>query len=111
MYRIFCESYENFINMFEEENARLKISKPLELIVNLDKLKYEKSHKSEIYKRLCDLVFYMQENIERFPKLKAFLWTLSARNIEGKKYNISNKEELEEQTKLVNSFLKLAYWY
>ena len=23
----------------------------------------------------------------------------------------TNKEELEEQTKLVNSFLKLAYWY
>ena len=26
-------------------------------------------------------------------------------------YNVSDKEELEEQTKLVNSFLKLAYWY
>lgn len=23
----------------------------------------------------------------------------------------SKKEELEEQTKLINSFLKLAYWY
>lgn len=29
----------------------------------------------------------------------------------GKRYNISKKEELEEQTKLINSFLKLAYWY
>ena len=29
----------------------------------------------------------------------------------SKKYNVSEKEELEEQTKLVNSFLKLAYWY
>lgn len=28
-----------------------------------------------------------------------------------RQYNVSNKEELEEQTKLVNSFLKLAYWY
>lgn len=111
MYRIFCESYKNFINMFEEENARLENAKPLELIVNLDKFKEEQRQKSEIYKKLCDLVFYMQENIKRFPKLKAFLWTLSARNIEGKRYNISNKEELEEQTKLVNSFLKLAYWY
>ena len=53
----------------------------------------------------------MQENVERFPRLKAFLWTLSSRNIEGKKYNIATKEELEEQTKLINSFLKLAYWY
>lgn len=30
---------------------------------------------------------------------------------EWKKYDISKEEELKEQTKLVNSFLKLAYWY
>ena len=42
----------------------------------------------------------MQENVERFPKLKAFLWTLSSRNMTGKKYHIAKQEELEEQTKL-----------
>ncbi len=84
MYRIFCESYNNFINAFPEESARIKISEPLQLIVNLDKLKKEKEHQSEIYKKLSDLIFYMQENIERFPKLKAFLWTLSSRDIKGK---------------------------
>lgn len=29
--------------------------------------------------------------------------------INTEKYNISDEEELEEQTKLINSFLKLAY--
>ena len=53
----------------------------------------------------------MQENISRFPRFKAFLWTLSSRNINAKKYDISKTEELEEQSKLINSFLKLAYWY
>ncbi len=53
----------------------------------------------------------MKENVERFPKIKAFLWTLSSRNINAKQYNVTNIEELEEQTKLINSFLKLAYWY
>ena len=43
--------------------------------------------------------------------MKAFLWTLEARNMTGKKYNVSDIEELEEQAKLMNSFLKLAYWY
>ena len=47
----------------------------------------------------------------RFPKLKAFLWTLDSRNIRAQKYGVSKEEDLEEQTKLVNSFLKLAYWY
>ena len=53
----------------------------------------------------------MKNNVEKFPKLKAFLWTLESRNIKTIKYNVSKEEELEEQTKLVNSFLKLAYWY
>ena len=111
MYRIFCESYNNFLNSFDETNARVEVSKPLELIVNLDKLKEEKQNQSELYKKMCDLVVYMQENIDRFPKLKAFLWTLSSRDIIGEKYNIAKTQDLEEQTKLVNSFLKLAYWY
>ena len=113
MYRIFCESYDNFLKSIEEDSYRVKITEPFELITDLKKLNEEKDKKSNIYKKLCDLIFYIQqkENIEKYPRLKAFLWTLSSRNIEGQKYNIASKEELEEQTKLINSFLKLAYWY
>lgn len=110
MYRIFCESYQNFINSFDENNYRLEISKPLELIVNINKYEEERKQ-SELYKKVCDLIYFMEENVERFPKFKAFLWTLSSRNMNGKKYNIAKIEELEEQAKLINSFLKLAYWY
>lgn len=111
MYRVFCESYQNFLNLFNEDNYRLRISEPLGLIADIDKYNEEQKKQSETYKKLCDLLCFMKENVERFPKLKAFLWTLSSRNIKAKKYNITNTEELEEQTKLINSFLKLAYWY
>ncbi len=37
MYRIFCESYENYKKTFDKENYRLEISKPFELIANIDK--------------------------------------------------------------------------
>ena len=111
MYRVFCESYENFLNTFYENNYRLSISEPFELITNLSKYQMEKNNESDIYKKLCDLIVFMQENIKRFPKFKSFLWTLDSRNIKGKKYNISSKEELEEQAKLINSFLKLVYWF
>ena len=67
--------------------------------------------KSQQYKRLSDLLNYIKENIKRFPRLKAFLWTLQSRNIEAKKFNVANEEDLEEQAKLINSFIKLAYWY
>lgn len=111
MYRIFCESYQNFINSFDDDNYRLKISKPLELITNIDKYKEEENKQSEIYKKLCDLIYFIKENVEKFPKMKAFLWTIESRDIKAKKYSISEIEELEEQAKLINSFLKLAYWY
>lgn len=111
MYRIFCESYQNFLNTFNEDNARTKIAEPLELIVDTNKYETEKMKQSKIYKKLSDLIYFMNQNIQRFPKLKAFLWTLDSRDIVGKKYDISEEEELEEQIKLVNSFLKLAYWY
>lgn len=111
MYRIFCESYENFIKTFDEYNYRLDIAKPFDLIVNRDEFKKQKMLESDVYKKLCDLISYMQENIKRYPSFKAFLWTIKSRNIDGKKYNIARIEDLEEQAKLINSFLKLAYWY
>ena len=111
MYRIFCESYENFINSMDKDSYRIKIAKPLELIINIDRYNQEKNKQTELYKKVSNLVYFMQQNINRFPRLKAFLWTLDSRNIKGEKYDLSNEEELEEQTKLINSFLKLAYWY
>ena len=42
MYRIFCESYENFIKTFEDENYRLNIARPFELIANPEKFEKEK---------------------------------------------------------------------
>lgn len=111
MYRIFVESYKNFINSIDNESYRFKIAKPFELIIDIDKYTFEKEKESELYKKLSDLLYFIEDNINVFPRLKAFLWTLESRNIKGKRYNVSTKEELEEQTKLMNSFIKLAYWY
>ena len=111
MYRVFCESYENFLKTFEEENYRLNIAEPFELIVDTEKYEKEREVKSDLYKKLCNLLSYMKKNIERFPKFKAFLWTLDSRNFEIQEYYEEKEEVLEEQAKLVNSFLKLAYWY
>lgn len=111
MYRVFCESYKNFLKTFEEENYRLNIAKPFELIVDVERFEEEKELRSDLYKKLCNLLWYMKKNIERFPKFKAFLWTLKSRNILAEEYDMESQEELEEQAKLINSFLRLVYWY
>ena len=111
MYRIFCESYKNYIKLFDKNSYRLQIANDFELLTDVGKYEEEKSKQSQQYKRISDLINYIKENIKRFPRLKAFLWTLQARNIDAKKFNVAKKEDLEEQTKLINSFIKLAYWY
>ena len=111
MYRIFCESYENFIKSIDKDSYRIKIAKPLELIIDINRYNEEKQKQSEMYKKVSDLLYFMNKKINKFPKLKAFLWTLDSRDMKGYKFNVTDEEELEEQTKLVNSFLKLAYWY
>lgn len=58
------------------------------------------SKKSEFIKKLT--IFREKYNVDRFPKFKAFLWTLKSRNIVAEKYNEEKIENLEEQAKLVN---------
>ena len=111
MYRIFCESYKNYIKLFDKNSYRHRIANDFELLTDVGKYEEEKVKQSQQYKRISDLINYIKENIKRFPRLKAFLWTLQARNIDAKKFNVAKKEDLEEQTKLINSFIKLAYWY
>ena len=111
MYRIFCESYRNYIKLFDKNSYRLQIANDFELLTDVRKYEEEKSKQSQQYKRISDLMNYIKENTKRFPRLKAFLWTLQSRNIDAKKFNVVNEEDLEEQTKLINSFIKLAYWY
>ena len=114
MYRVFCESYENYIKQYEpvtENNEyRYKISKPFELIRDLERFRLEQSQNTLLYKELCDLLYYMANNLDRFPKLRAFLWTLDARGIEGKYFGVVSETDLEEQTKLASMFLNLLYW-
>lgn len=111
MYRVFCESYENYKNTFSEDCYRLKISEPFELIVNLPLLAYERERNTEKYKKLEDLIFYLNSHIEEYPRVKALLWMIESRGIVGKKNDASSDEELVEQAKLINSFMKMAYWY
>ena len=114
MYRMFCESFKNYKNNFNGmarvEEYRSKITEPLKLLVNSEMYAVEKCSETMLFKRLNDLLIYMEENMERYPKLKAFLWTLESRGIKGFEYGMATHEELEEQTKIINSILNLQYW-
>lgn len=114
MYRIFCESFKNYIKEFEEAGAvdeyRYLIALPLKLITDLERYNAEKAKESMLYRQISDLLYYMESNYEKYPKFKAFLWTLESRGIIAGYCGIVNRDDLEEQAKLVNMILNLAYW-
>ena len=57
MYRIFCESYDNFLKSIEKDSYRVKITEPFELITDLKKLNEEKDKKSKIKSIFMDFKF------------------------------------------------------
>jgi hypothetical protein len=52
----------------------------------------------------------MEKSKEQYPRFNAFLWTIESRGMVGKHYGIVSPEDLQEQAKLINMFLKLVYW-
>jgi len=114
MYRIFCESYTNYVNQYKDSinnnDYRYKMIVPIGLLKNIDQYKAEKVQETILYKQLSDLLFFMERNSGRFPKIKAFLWTLDSRDVKGQFFGIVPETDLEEQTKLVSMFLNLLYW-
>lgn len=114
MYRVFCESYENYIKQYDElskkNEYRYKLVEAFELIGDTERYRLEQPQETPLYKQLSDLLFYMGANVARYPKMGAFLWTLESREIKGKYYGVVPEAHLEEQTKLANMFLNLMYW-
>lgn len=114
MYRIFCESLQNYMNQFKDENIiddyRLVISRPLQLLTDVEIFIDEERIQSLSYKQLGDLLLYINQNRHRFEKLKAFLWTLESRGIKGRHFGVASLQDMEEQAKLLCMFLDLLYW-
>lgn len=114
MYRIVCESYENYIKDFlphHRDDYRYKIVEHLELIVDLEKYSEEKEKNTLKYRKLESLIYLLKKHIEDYPNFKSFLWALDSRKIEGVDCGALSHEEFRELTKIINMFLRLSYWY
>ncbi|NLC69434.1 MAG: hypothetical protein GX754_11780 [Clostridiaceae bacterium] len=113
MYRIICESYKNFINDFlpnKTSDYRYKIMQPFRLILDESLYLEEKKKNSADFMKLEDFLYRVKQNIEKYPEFKSFLWSLESRNILGRNYGVLSSREFSEQLKILQMFLKLAYW-
>ena len=113
MYRVVCESYENYKKDFIPGNMdcyRYKVTEPLELLLDLSTYEKEKQLDTPRYKKIEDFIYMIKENLSNYPNYKSFLWSLESRGIQGRNYDVLSKQEFEELAKIVNMFLRLAYW-
>lgn len=113
MFRIVCESYENYKKDFLPDNTndyRYEITEPLELLLDSSLYEKEKERNSINYKKLEDFIFLLKKNIKKYPNFKSFLWSLESRDIRGRNCGVLGDAEFFELQKIVNMFLKLAYW-
>ena len=110
MYRIFCENFINYKKQNTDSGYRSTIVRPFDLIVNLELFNREKKEETILYKKLCDILYYMEQNTEKFPRFQAFLWTLESRGMVSRCYGNIPENDLIELGEIVSMFLKLLYW-
>lgn len=113
MYRIICESYENYKKDFlpdNTDNYRYRVAKPLELLLDLSLYEKEKAEETAKYQKLEALIYLLKKDINKYPRAKSFIWSLESRGIYGKNYEVLSKNDFNELTKIINMFLKLSYW-
>lgn len=58
------------------QEYRYKAALPLKLIADVELYNAQKAKSSALCKKISDLLYYMENNINKYPKFEAFLWTL-----------------------------------
>ena len=113
MYRILCESYENYKRDFENVGgARLELSSCFHLLTNSKEFLLEKSKDTTLYKNANMLLAYLSQNQEQYPQTSVLMSEMSDRGIKAAEQTVVEETMLlQEQAKLLTSFMKLAYWY
>jgi hypothetical protein len=111
---MFCKSLVNYLQLFQDESSqseyRYRITKSLGLLADAAAYQAAKKCRTAEYLRVSDLLQYMSDNIEHYPKFKAFLWTIESRGMCGEKSNVVSESDLKEQAKLIHSILNMQYW-
>lgn len=73
MYKIFVESYPNVVNLFNKTDVRYKYIEYMDLLC--DKLKYleHKNRNTENYMKVCNLLTYINDNIDKYERLQLLM--------------------------------------
>jgi chemotaxis methyl-accepting protein methylase len=90
-----------FPDNMKREEYRNSIALPLALLCDEARYAAEKESETKLYRQLSDLLFHMEQNVAKYPAIKAFLWTLESRGISGTSYGAAMNKDIEEVIRIV----------
>lgn len=112
MYRLYCQNLKKYLEINKAGNFnefRLKITSPLLILANVEK--YKKLKKEDtLYKEVNNLVYEINKNKDKYPRLSTFSYELWALDFRSEKDDSISDEIVNEQLKLINLLLGTQYW-
>ncbi|NLN48492.1 MAG: hypothetical protein GX154_05275 [Clostridiales bacterium] len=113
MYRIFCESLDNFFAFNKDAKDgeyRLKIAQPLKALSDIGLYNEWKVKNTDKHKEVNNLIYEINKNINKYPTFSTFSSDLKGYGYESRFTHGFDREVIEEQLKLIDTILKLQYW-
>jgi hypothetical protein len=113
MYRILCESLDNFNASLAGDagNPRLTQARFLTLLTDVNEFGKKKASNDTLYQQLNSFL----NEISNCPRCSHILHELKMLGIEAESYDEQDKHvsqsDYTEQHKLMHMILKLGYWY
>ena len=115
MYKQFVKNIENFIILNTKagntSNYRFEIAESLKNLTDVNKFLELKTVDIDKFNELSNVIWELENNIDKYPAFKVFSWELWGYGFDGKKCESSNKERLSEQLKTIDLLLSTQYWH
>lgn len=111
MYKIFIESYPNLVNSFDKKDVRYRYIEYMAIFCDKSKYLEHKNKNSNSFMKVCNLLTYINDNIDKYERLQVLLFELEYLGmLPVKTKQVLTEEEMEEGAKILESIVKLNYW-
>jgi len=108
MYKQFCKNYKNYVMLnragIDKNEYRLKIARSIEGLANVELYKRWKQNNDPRCSEVEGIVYEINKRND-IHSFHAFSWELAGYGFEARRSDTADKEELDEQIKLIELLL------
>lgn len=114
MYKRFSKNMQEFLKLNKpkdgEKNYRYDIVNSMKALSDIDEYIKLKESNYRKYKELSNIIWEMENSIDKYPAFKVLCWEMWGYNLDKEKAEVEDKEKLREQLKILDLLLSTKYW-